>query len=184
MIENIQMEHGLLENRARLFLKFPYKSETIDLVKTLPGVKWSHSKKAWHVRYNDETPMLVMNFFALKGMKVNYINEKEPAPRPITDQKKPSDELEFLNKDSLEKIRSFKNRMRSRRYSESTIGTYTDALKIFFRFYSDKPIREITNEDLITFNNDYILKNKFSSSFQNQVVNAIKLFFRTVEIQN
>jgi integrase/recombinase XerD len=71
--------------------------------------------------------------------------------------------------------------MRSRRYSESTIGTYTDALKIFLRFYSDKPISEITNNDVIAFNNDYILKNNFSSSFQNQVVNAIKLFFRTVE---
>lgn len=181
MITQIEMQHGLYENKACLFLRFPYDTETLSFVKNLEGVKWSHSKKAWHVRYNDDVPMLVINFFALKGIKVIYINEKEPPPRPITDQKKPSDELELLKKDAQDKIRSFKQWMRSRRYSESTIGTYIDALKIFLRFYAHKPISEITNDDLIVFNNDYILKNKFSSSFQNQVVNAVKLFFRTVE---
>ena len=33
---------------------------------------------------------------------------------------------------------------------------------------------------MIAYNNDYILKNKFSSSYQNQIVNAIKLFFSTI----
>jgi integrase/recombinase XerD len=78
----------------------------------------------------------------------------------------------------------FINWMRSRRYSESTIGTYSDALKTFLRFYEDKDVSEISNDDLIKFNNAYILKNKFSSSYQNQVVNAIKLFYRAVELRN
>lgn len=184
MITQIEMQHGLLENSARLFLKFPYDSEIISFVKNLQGVKWSHTKKAWHLGYNADAPLLVINLFALKGIKVNYLNENEPIPiaiGTIVPIKKPSDELELLNKDAQDKIRSFKQWMRSKRYSESTIGTYTDALKLFLRFYSPKPISEITNDDLIVFNNDYILKNKLSSSFQNQVVNAIKLFFRTVE---
>lgn len=185
MITQIEMQHALYENMPRLFLKFPYHSETIVFVKNLHDAKWSHSIKAWHVPFNKDTPMLVINFFALKGIKIDYINEKEPPPIPIaigtSAIKKPSDELELLNKDAQDKICSFKQWMRSRRYSENTIETYTDALKIFLRFYSDKSIEYITNEDVIAFNNDYILKNKLSSSFQNQVVNAIKLFFRTVE---
>ena len=40
---------------------------------------------------------------------------------------------------------------------------------------------EITNEDIIIFNNDFILKNKLSASYQSQVVNAIKLFFKTIQ---
>ncbi|WP_235933140.1 tyrosine-type recombinase/integrase, partial [Flavobacterium solisilvae] len=39
----------------------------------------------------------------------------------------------------------------------------------------------ITNEDIIRYNNDYILKNKLSSSYQNQVVNAVKLYFKTIQ---
>lgn len=37
---------------------------------------------------------------------------------------------------------------------------------------------------MIAFNNDYILKNNFSSSFQNQVVNAVKLFYRQIQGAN
>lgn len=181
MITQIEMQHALYENNPRLFLKFPYDDEVIGFVKLLPEAKWSHSKKAWHVSYDNDAPILVTNFFALKGIKVNYINRNQPVPLLLSDQKKPSEELELLNKDAQDKIRGFKQWMRSRRYSESTIGTYTDALKIFLRFYSDKSINEISNDDLIIFNNDYIIKNKLSSSHQNQVVNAVKLFFRTVE---
>lgn len=179
MITQIQMEHGLYENSPRLFLKFPYDNETISFAKNLQGIKWSKSKKAWHIPFNKDAPMLVINLFALKGIKVNYLNEKIPTPKPVP--AKPQMQLEVLRGDSEQKIESFKNWMRSRRYSESTIGTYTDALRLFLRFYSHKPIHEISNDDLITFNNDYILKNKLSSSHQNQVVNGIKLFFRTVE---
>jgi integrase/recombinase XerD len=49
------------------------------------------------------------------------------------------------------------------------------------KYYHHKPIVEITNDDIIAFNNDYILKNELSASYQNQIVNAIKLFFKTIE---
>jgi len=54
-------------------------------------------------------------------------------------------------------------------------------LNTFLKYYHNKPIEQITNEDVIAFNNDYILKNKLSSSFQNQVVNAVKLFYRQIQ---
>lgn len=81
----------------------------------------------------------------------------------------------------LLKAEAFKNWMQSKRYSNSTISAYTDALVIFLRYHADKTLNDINNQDLIDFNNRYILANKFSSSYQNQVVNAVKLFFGTVE---
>lgn len=54
-------------------------------------------------------------------------------------------------------------------------------MRTFLKFYSHKAIHEINNEDLIRFNNEYILRNNLSISFQNQIVNAIKLFFRKIE---
>lgn len=70
--------------------------------------------------------------------------------------------------------------MRSKRYSDRTVTTYSEALKSFLVFYREKPLTGITNEDVIVYNNEYILKNKLSASYQNQIVNAIKLFFQTV----
>ncbi|MEY2830182.1 MAG: hypothetical protein RIQ33_2040 [Bacteroidota bacterium] len=81
----------------------------------------------------------------------------------------------------LEKIERFKQWLKSKRYSESTIKTYSEALKIFLIFFQNKPINQITNNDLITFNNEYIIANKLSSAYQNQIVNGVKLFFAKIE---
>ena len=54
-------------------------------------------------------------------------------------------------------------------------------MSTFLRYFSMKDITDISNDDLIDFNNNYILKNNFSSSFQNQVVNAVKLYFSAIQ---
>ena len=54
-------------------------------------------------------------------------------------------------------------------------------MSTFLRYFSMKDITAISNDDLIDFNNNYILKNNFSSSFQNQVVNAVKLYFSAIQ---
>ncbi|MFV8368026.1 tyrosine-type recombinase/integrase [Flavobacterium sp. LB2R40] len=53
-------------------------------------------------------------------------------------------------------------------------------MKSFLVFYRKKPIAEITNEDVIVYNNEHILKNNLSASYQNQIVNAVKLFFKII----
>ena len=55
-----------------------------------------------------------------------------------------------------------------------------DAMK-HLKYHFKKSINEISNEDIIDFNVNYILKNKLSATYQNQVVNAIKLFFDKIE---
>lgn len=44
-----------------------------------------------------------------------------------------------------------------------------------------KSTTDINNEDVIIYTNEYLLKNKLSASYQNQVVNAIKLYFTTIQ---
>ena len=92
---------------------------------------------------------------------------------PLHQQTVPSEE-------GIASIEKFKQWLLSKRYSPSTIKTYSEALKSFLIFYREKPIAEISNEDVIVYNNDYILKNNLSASYQNQIVNSIKLFFQTI----
>ena len=49
------------------------------------------------------------------------------------------------------------------------------------KFYAKKNSSDITNNDVIVFNNEFILKHNLSASYQNQIVNAIKLFFSRIE---
>lgn len=75
-------------------------------------------------------------------------------------------------------ILAFKNYLNYRRYSPNTIKTYSEALNCFFHFYENRSVESLNIDDIIHFNSAYILKKNLSASYQSQVINAIKLFYR------
>lgn len=178
MRKEIEMEHALYKNEVRLFLKFKYDRALIDLVKTLKGSAFSYSNKAWHVGYATNYPEYLHSYFASHAVKINYVNKHMEVPVPFRAHVKT---LGATTSSITEKTDQLKHWMKARRYSDGTIRTYCDALTIFLRYFKDKPIEDLTNTDIVDFNNAYILKNNLSSSFQNQIINAIKLFFYIIE---
>lgn len=170
-------------------LHFAKNDELLQLLRGNRNLRWSQTMKCWYLPFDKNIRQDVFKllkgaaFLDYSGLKLeikpenlNPVTSIVKTTQPIT--------IQELSEEHLKKINEFKNWMRSKRYSESTIGTYHDALKTFLRFYATKPIAEISNKDVILFNNNYILANKFSASYQNQVVNAIKLFFRKIELKS
>lgn len=74
-------------------------------------------------------------------------------------------------------ILEFERYLAQLRYSESTVATYKESLRTFLRFLDGKALHEINQADFVRFNTDYILRNNYSVSYQNQVVNALKIYF-------
>ena len=150
-------------------------------------MRWSKTMNCWHLPFYKSIiqdlfmllkPKFYLDYSDLKVQQESLVLKKETDKKTII---KPTVVLQELSEESIHKTEKFKLWLQSKRYSENTIDTYTDALKTFLRYFAHKPIAEITNEDLINFNNHYILANHFSASYQNQVVNAVKLFFSKVE---
>lgn len=141
------------KNEKRIAVYFEKNVEFIARIKQIDGARWSQSLVAWHLPDTENNRLR----FKIK-----------PASHTV-----PSLE-------GIAQIEKFTQWLSSKRYSPSTIRTYTEALKSFLVFYRDKPIQEISNDDVIIYTNDYILKNNLSASYQNQIVNAIKLYFKTV----
>ena len=139
------------ENRIAVY--FEKNQDLIARIKQIEGARWSQQKTVWHI------PDTIEN---RERFNIEPIANSLPSAEGIL------------------QIEKFKQWLRSKRYSESTITTYSEALKSFLIFYREKPVAEINNEDVIIYNNDYILKNNLSASYQNQTVNAIKLFFKTI----
>lgn len=137
----------------RIAVYFEKNKELIERIKKLEGSLWSQSLKVWHLPNTEK----YRSQFKIKFPETKLINEE-----------------------GIEAITKFTLWLRSKRYSEKTIITYCDGLKSFLVFYNKKPIQSITNEDVIIFNNEYIIKNKLSESYQNQIVNAIKLYFKII----
>ena len=73
----------------------------------------------------------------------------------------------------------FKKYMLQRRYSSASIKTYTEALKTFIRYHQSVDLTIVTKKHIEAFNYDYIILNGYSASYQNQVINALKLYFKS-----
>jgi integrase/recombinase XerD len=137
----------------RIAVYFEKDIYLIARIKLINGSRWSQTLGVWHLPDTDE-------------------NRKRFGIQLLA--------YSFPSAEGMAQIEKFKQWLRSKRYSESTLTTYSEALKSFLVFYREKPVTEITNEDVIVYNNEYILKKNLSASYQNQTVNAIKLFFKTI----
>ena len=175
------------KGERRIAAIFPFSRELNTIAASISGCKFSKSLKHFHYPNTKETlRKLAENFTAFAEVKMEGNFEKPEVKQAVIPQPGPTvvkdaEQVWTLGEEGKQKIQKFKNWMQSKRYSGSTINTYADALKAFLTFYRYKVVSEINNEDIITFNNDFVLKHGLSSSYQNQVVNAIKLFFRIVE---
>ncbi|NRT10404.1 site-specific tyrosine recombinase/integron integrase [Flavobacterium sp. 14A] len=137
----------------RIAVYFEQNIQMQEKIKECEGALWSTTKAVWHVADTVEN-----------RFRFELIPHSQSLP----------------SREGIEQIEKFINNLRSQRYSNSTVVSYSDAIKSFLTYYREKPVNEITNEDVIIYNNDYILKHDFSASYQNQIVNAIKLFFQTI----
>lgn len=176
------LSHSAHRDRDVTLITFNHNLPILQRLKGLKGLRWSATKRSWYIpghATSDSELFRVLHDIA------NVDCSNIPYPQTVRgtseafSKNKPSDSLAPIREDQIKARETFKEWMRSRRYSESTIGTYVDALSIFLRYFQEKALEEITNEDLIHFNNDYILRHNLSSSYQNQVINAVKLFFST-----
>ncbi|MBM3186893.1 MAG: site-specific integrase [Bacteroidetes bacterium] len=156
----------------------PFNEHLFLKMKNIEGAKWSKEEKIWILLKKPTTlPQLFNTFRGIAWIDLSEWKKekKDITPRPNLRKI----ELEPLSEDRKLELSNFKKHLMSKRYSENTIKTYSEALSLFLRYFDNKAIDDIENEDLIIFNNSYILEQNLSSSFQNQIVNAIKLFYWT-----
>jgi integrase/recombinase XerD len=156
----------------------PRLTELLKL--SIPQFSWNKTYQCWSAPYyHTLKPEL---FKLLRGkFWLDYSGMELASSDTSTRKTFPAANLPTLNPEQIKHIKTFRNYLAAKRYSDGTVQSYTDAVSTFLRFFSHKSVSTIENDDLITFNNDYIIKNGLSSSFQNQVINSLKLFFQVVE---
>jgi site-specific recombinase XerD len=74
-------------------------------------------------------------------------------------------------------IRKFRQWMQQRRYADQTIRTYASMLETFLSHFPGRDIVDIGIRDIEEFNYYHVIGKGFSASYQNQMINAIKLFY-------
>lgn len=181
-IELRAQKHG---NAALItFYSTQMDPDVIDRIKSYPGIRYHQEQGTWYVRYSPDVIDQLRSHFQgyayldysdLWGKKRKIV-EYNSSPR----KSQKICALPPLHEAYITNLDQFKEYMERMRYSENTINSYAEAVRQFLRFTGEKPLESIELSDIEQFNTSYILKNGFSASYQNQVINGIKLFFSRI----
>jgi len=180
----VKLKQSVHNAKSVVQILFERNNELQQVLRSNTSMRWSKTMSCWYVPYSitiaQDLFQLLKNkaYLDYDDLKTDPVIEKPQVQKMVAIT---NNELQAPGIEISDKLKEFKDWLMSKRYSESTISTYTDAIKTFLRYYSYKSVAEITNIDVIAFNKDYILANNYSASFQDQVIGAIKLFYKTVE---
>ncbi len=169
-MKTILVTSEIHKKQGHVLLEFPFDQELKELVKTVPGATWDSARKAWTIPYTEDAISRLLALFRGKAW-LDYSAFRKFLPEEL-----PPD-LPELEPSLNAQIVRFTAWMQNRRYAASTVKTYSQSLSLFFRVMNNKKTEEITVADLENFHQTYILRRKYSASFQSQVINAVKLYF-------
>jgi len=166
----IDVSHNNAQNL--LFLKVPYKYKHIVI--KLSGIRWHSESKLWVASATKENVNQLIDEFA----KINFaVKIKQSNFTLFALKENRFDMLGELTLHQDAEIHRFKKWLIQKRFSENTIKVYIGSITVFFRYFGSKPIDEISPSDIENFNNDFIIRNGYSSKTQNQYLSAIKSYY-------
>jgi len=177
-MKTISISVVVIQGKKRLALSFAYDKPVMLLIRTILGSRWEPEIRAWHVAATQTNLNRIRELFRNTNLYELQISNLSSGKE---DEKMHfSDGLSPLAPADEACISSFRKWMQFRRYSESTIRTYSEIVITFLRFIKPRLATDEVGDEIQRFTNDYIIPRRLSFSYQNQLINALKLFYGQV----
>lgn len=148
-----------MDETGKIRVEFKYSKEAVALIKSFKGAKWHPEEKYWSIEYCEDYKEKISLLF----------------------QENNRFTVEF--EDGSIKI-NFIKYMENRRYSEKTVRMYLVHIENFLKSFNDDEIKNIDRQKLSDYINSNIVKKGYSFSYQNQAINAIKMYLKTASKLN
>ena len=162
-LPTINISTGLHRNNSVFFLHFYFNDLIIEKLKSI-SASWSQTKKCWCLKNSEENLALILELFKdVTKVDVSKIPKKTRFKRDLTTAEK-----KILN--------NFYLFLKGKRYSQSTIQTYTVFVADFINFHTKTPLEELTNRDVELFIETVFIERNYSVSSQRQFISALKIF--------
>jgi len=144
-----------------------------DQMKKIAGSRWTPDVKCWHIPYSTKA------FADLKALfgeaRVEVLSQKLVS---VSNSKSKASRNTPLKYHSA--VIKLEEQLRLQRYSWNTVKTYKNFFSQFLAFYPQRDPIGITQEEIIAFVLSKNKEKRWSSSTQNQVINAIKFYYEKV----
>lgn len=138
-LPTIYLEQKRYRKENQLLIRFTYNEKLIALVRPIKVASWSSTLSSWYVKDSEENFNTILTIFKnITEIDTFKINKKQLFKRNLTEEQK-----KLLN--------SFYLFLKGKRYSQSTIQTYTFFVADFVNFHTKTPLEALTNRHVELF---------------------------------
>ncbi|WP_282072151.1 tyrosine-type recombinase/integrase [Polaribacter atrinae] len=163
-LPTIYLEQKNHRKEDQLLLKFTFNNKLVALVKSVKDTYWSSTLVAWYLKDTPENLNTITSLFKnITTVDTSKLSKKILFKRNLTD-----DQKKLLN--------NFYLFLKGKRYSKSTIQTYTFFVADFINFHTKTPLEELTNRSVELFIEKVFIERDYSISSQRQFISALKIF--------
>jgi integrase/recombinase XerD len=163
-LPNIFLEQKVHKKTPQLLIRFKYDNTLIKSIRSIEGAQWSRTLKSWYLNDTKENLDLILNTFKnITTIDSSKLPKQELFKRNLTESQK-----KLLN--------NFYLYLKGKRYSDSTIQTYTFFVADFVNFHTKTSLEELTNRDVELFIEKVFIERNYSVSSQRQFISALKIF--------
>lgn len=192
----VRLEHLVHKEQRCIGMAFPYDTELIAAAKAAGG-RWSASHKRWYTPNSPEHLRAI--FQAFKGVawvdgSALFGKAQAAKPAQLAQRDRPStkparatavadlDEARpaALSATQEAALQAMRRKLEIARYSPRTISVYLNATKQLFLRFAEKHPNDIRTEDIETFQHELATTRKASNSYLNQIVNAVRYYYKDV----
>lgn len=175
------VEFTIDEADDRLIIKFTgsYDSEWIKELKSYGRAYFDSDRLEWVLGWSRIKVDSLSDYFASKGVEVIV---KKPVLAAEIKEKRDDTVSEIRGRklgeeatNGIEKVRRY---LAESRYSNNTVDAYISLLEFFFKYYNSVDPKDITEDEISDFFHDYIAFYNYSRSYHNQLISAIKIYYK------
>ncbi|MCC7302334.1 MAG: site-specific integrase [Bacteroidia bacterium] len=186
-MENITLSIEKYHGNWRLFADFRYNLELLRIIKEVPGAQWSRTKKKWHFNLSRQVVELLAQKLEGRAMlDVSGLEEQWKEQEENKDRAAPGESLRELQAPTLSRadpgshqvaLRAYEELLRLKNYSPNTIRAYKSLFIIFLKNFPCRKPSSIRQSEIMDFMVHERSRRNWSSTLQNQMINAIKFFY-------
>lgn len=175
------VEFRINEKDGRLAIRFTgqYDPGWIDEIKTFGKFYFDKTRKEVLLPWSLMTGDSLSDYFSSQGVEVKVI--KTAASEVLKSARRElGDEIRGrqLGDKAYAGLELMRKHLDGVRYSIKTNESYLALLELFFKYYYEKDPLDITSKEVSQFVHDFIVTNGYSASYQNQMISAIKTFYK------
>ena len=158
---------------GRLKLIFGFDNALRLLIKSYPYHSWDAQNKWWTIPFSEKYVNEIQLLAHERGL--NFSHEEE-LPGSAGIKRMTAFDIPNYRECPQEMILKLKEI----RYSDNTIKIYKSSFEEFINYYHKFDINKIDETQIISFLRYLVIERKVSTSYQNQVINAIKFYYEKV----